>query len=114
MTEGVYIMKKQKEKRISGGYLLSVAAFAATIGIFGTGVFFFSGKADEEGAETLRKGIARAAVQCYAIEGRYPPSVEYLEENYGIQIDRSRYHVLYEGFASNIMPNITVLRIEEP
>lgn len=107
-------MKKQKEKRMLGGYVLSVAVFAATIGIFGAGVLFFSQKADAEGAETLRKGIARAAVQCYAIEGRYPPSVAYLEENYGIQIDYDRYHVFYEGFASNIMPDITVFRIEEP
>ena len=33
--------------------------------------------------ETLKKAIARASVQCYAIEGRYPPSIEYLEEHYG-------------------------------
>ena len=45
----------------------------------------------------------------YAIEGRYPPSVEYLEEHYGIQIDRERYNVFYSGFASNIMPDITVI-----
>jgi len=47
-------------------------------------------------------------VQCYAIEGRYPPSVAYLEENYGVKIDRERFDVFYEGFASNIMPSITV------
>ena len=39
----------------------------------------------------------------------YPPSVEYLEEHYGIQIDRERYNVFYSGFASNIMPDITVI-----
>ena len=43
-----------------------------------------------------------------AIEGRYPPSVEYLEENYGILIDRDKYDVFYSGFASNFMPDITV------
>ena len=57
--------------------------------------------------------IARACVQCYAIEGRYPPSVQYLEENYGIRIDRNRFHVFYEGFASNIMPDITVISVSE-
>ncbi len=74
---------------------------------------FLSGKAEAEGEETLRSAIARAVVQCYAIEGRYPPSVEYLEENYGIQIDRERYYVFYEGFASNVMPDITVISAEE-
>ena len=75
-----------------------------------SGALFFSHKASTEGADTLRDGIRRAAVQCYAIEGRYPPSVAYLEDNYGIQIDRNRYNVFYEGFASNIMPEITVIQ----
>ena len=39
--------------------------------------------------------------------------MEYLEENYGIQIDRERYYVFYEGFASNVMPDITVISAEE-
>ena len=90
------------------GYLVSVAVFGAVIGLFLNGVFSMSDRMDREGAETLRSAIARASVQCYAIEGRYPPSVQYLEENYGIEIDRSRFNVFYEGFASNIMPNITV------
>ena len=72
-----------------------------------------SGRMDREGAETLRSAIARASVQCYAIEGRYPPSVRYLEENYGIRIDWNRFYVYYEGFASNIMPDITVVSISE-
>ena len=40
-------------------------------------------------------------------------SVEYLEEHYGVQIDRTRYHVFYEGFASNIIPDITVIPAQE-
>ena len=72
-----------------------------------------SDRMDREGAETLRSAIARASVQCYAIEGRYPPSVQYLEENYGIRIDRERFHVFYEGFASNIIPDITVIPAQE-
>ncbi len=90
------------------GYLISLAVFACVIVFFVSGVILFSKKADAKGAETLRDAIRRASVQCYAIEGRYPPSVEYLEENYGIQIDRNRYDVFYSGFASNFMPDITV------
>lgn len=101
--------EKKKSIRRLGGIFLSILLFIAVLWIFWIGVSFFSAKADEEGANTLRKGIQRASVQCYAIEGRYPPSVAYLEENYGIQIDESRYHVFYSGFASNIMPEITVI-----
>lgn len=107
--------KKEKEKKDLSvfGFLASVVIFVLIIGGFVSGAVSFSGKARSEGDVTLRNAIARATVQCYAIEGRYPPSVEYLEEHYGIQIDRERYHVFYEGFASNIMPEITVIPAEE-
>lgn len=90
---------------LAGSVLLFVAVAAAIL----TGVLKISRRADEEGAETLRNGIRRASVQCYAIEGRYPPSVQYLKDHYGIQIDEERYSVFYDGFASNVMPDITVV-----
>ena len=67
------------------------------------------GSQGEEGRQQLETSIRRAAVACYAVEGVYPPTLEYLEENYGIQIDEDRSAVFYEIFASNIMPEITVL-----
>jgi len=48
-------------------------------------------------------------VACYATEGFYPPDIAYLEEHYGIQIDKSRYVVKYTAIAENLMPDITVL-----
>ena len=57
----------------------------------------------------LEEALRRTAVSCYAAEGVYPPTLEYMEEHYGIQIDRTRYTVHYEVFATNIMPDITVL-----
>jgi hypothetical protein len=89
-------------------YVLSIAAFICLLGIFLSAVSGLSQRCLEEGAVTLQKSIQRASVQCYAIEGRYPSSVDYLVKNYGIQIDEKKYAVFYEGFASNIMPDITV------
>lgn len=103
-------IKKADKKSLSIiGFFVSVLLFILVTAAFLDGASVFSGKARSEGDVTLRNAIARATVQCYAIEGRYPPSVEYLEEHYGIQIDRKRYNVFYEGFASNIMPDITVI-----
>ena len=64
---------------------------------------------NEEGRAQLESVLRKTAVSCYAAEGFYPPTLEYMEEHYGIQIDRQRYNVFYEVFASNIMPDITVL-----
>ena len=52
--------------------------------------------------------MARATVQCYAIEGRYPPDLAYLEENYGLILDREHYVYHYRLEGSNLMPEIQV------
>lgn len=65
----------------------------------------------QSGAQTaLHQAILDAAVQCCAIEGTYPASVAYLEENYGLVIDHDRYIVQYEVFASNILPEIQIIQ----
>lgn len=64
---------------------------------------------EKEGKEQLEAAIRRSAVACYAAEGIYPPDLDYLKEHYGIQIDESKYTVMYEVFAENLMPDITVL-----
>ena len=62
-----------------------------------------------EGARYLSEGILRAAIHCYAIEGTYPENLAYITEQYGIHIDRAKYIVHYEVFASNLLPDITVI-----
>ena len=122
------VKSEKKEKSQALGYILSLAAMAAMVGLFKASmrsafvksaqtsfaaVLNFSGRTGAREEETLRKAVARASVQCYAIEGRYPPSVEYLEENYAVQINRKKYNVFYDGFASNVMPEITIIPIDE-
>lgn len=63
----------------------------------------------EAGRKQLEEALRRSAVTCYAVEGVYPPTLNYLRDHYGIQIDESRYIVFYEVFAENLMPEITVL-----
>ena len=63
----------------------------------------------EEGRQQLETALRRAAAACYAAEGIYPDDIAYLQEHYGIQIDEERYTVIYTVFASNLMPDITVL-----
>lgn len=65
-------------------------------------------KSDEDGHRILSDAIIRSAVQCYAIEGFYPPDIEYLENNYGLLVDHDKYFVSYRVFASNIIPEVDV------
>lgn len=62
-----------------------------------------------ESTRLLTEAVDRAVVQCYAVEGMYPPNVEYLEDHYGLLVDHDRYIVHYEAFASNLFPTIAVI-----
>lgn len=61
-----------------------------------------------QGAVALRESIVSSAKQCCAIEGAYPSTLEHLESNYGLVINRDDYVVSYECFAGNIMPSVVV------
>ena len=66
----------------------------------------------ERSRRQLEETLRRAAVACYAAQGAYPPDLSYIEEHWGVQIDRSRYAVFYQVEGSNLMPDITVLERE--
>ncbi len=103
-------MKKRKNpwKALLKGLLLPAAA-AAVLLFFAAAVNSLDSGRETEGLRQLEDALHRGCVACYAAEGTYPPTLEYLEERYGIQIDETRYTVYYEIFAENLMPNITVL-----
>ena len=63
---------------------------------------------DDESFNVLSEAIIKSAVQCYAIEGFYPPDIEYLESNYGLLVNHDKYFISYSVFASNIIPEIQV------
>lgn len=62
-----------------------------------------------EEKKQLEEALRRAVVTCYATEGIYPPNLTYVKEHYGVQVNEERYLVVYEAFAENLMPEITVL-----
>lgn len=81
-------------------------------------VFFFQGirtvdqTTSAEQAKSLEQAIRRSVAQCYAVEGTYPPSLDYLKEHYGIFYDTELFYVDYTAIGSNIMPDITIIPIE--
>lgn len=63
----------------------------------------------EGGRTAVSEAVLRSAVECYSVEGAYPESLDHLIENYGLSINRNRYIVVYNAFASNQLPDIQVL-----
>lgn len=104
-------MKKQKRKDGILALLLPVLVALVMLG-FSTALSNLQQGQSDEGKRQLEDALHRAAVACYAAEGIYPPDLAYMQTYYGIQIDQARYTVMYDAFASNLMPDITVLENE--
>jgi hypothetical protein len=93
------------------GLIAAGAIFLALILLFGIALLSASNRNEAQETQLLDSAIRRAVVTCYAVEGKYPPSLDYLYNNYGICVDTSRYAVFYDVFASNVMPSLTVTEI---
>ena len=109
MSEGNSVFNKTKKIiRDSKGIIFTVIILITVVLLFMSAVDSAAVKADSSATITLEKAIKKAAVQCYAIEGFYPPEPDYLVENYGVIIDYNKYAVSYISFTSNIIPDIKV------
>ena len=82
--------------------VVMICAFVFVVRHFGT-------YSEDKQRESLENALRRDIIQCYAIEGFYPPSDAYLEEHYGLVYDKSRFHVDYKNIGANMYPDVTVL-----
>jgi hypothetical protein len=77
------------------------------------GIYIYNGvqnASEQQQIKAIEGAVIQSAVQCCSIEGAYPQDLEYLENNYGLIIDEEEYIVVYELIASNILPEVTVLK----
>lgn len=99
-------------KKITLAQIWQFLSFAFMVGFV---VFFISGintvddSTASEQAKSLESAIRRSVAQCYAVEGTYPPSLDYLKEHYGLIYDAEKFYIDYTAIGSNIMPDITIL-----
>lgn len=98
----------QKKRR--AGAVLSVLCTAALLCLLWAAPPVLHARAGEEGVHALERALHRAAVQCYALEGRYPASLDELLQKSGLSPDTALYVVYYMPSGSNLMPDVTVLR----
>jgi hypothetical protein len=90
--------------------LIGLVVFVCMVVIAVTGITGMRSRNSEQQLVVQKKAIERAAVLCYAMEGFYPPGMEYLEEKYGLIVDRDKFIVSYRTFGSNIRPEVSVYR----
>lgn len=100
-------MKQSKPFSIS--VILTVILFVLFVLLFCRNIHTLSETSSQAQADSLKNALTRSAIHCYATEGRYPESLKYLQEEYGILWDSEQYTVDYEIFASNLLPSISVI-----
>ena len=103
---------RRERHRVVLSLLGGLTAVCCALAIFFECVGNLDQNSGERSRRQLEETLRRAAVACYAAQGAYPPDLSYIEEHWGVQIDRSRYAVFYQVEGSNLMPDITVLERE--
>lgn len=66
-------------------------------------------KNSDQSRQLLERALSRSITQCYALEGTYPPSLDYLVENYGLSYDSEYYFIDYQYIGSNLRPDVTII-----
>ncbi len=101
----------EKSRGGNRGLLLAGVGFLLLALLFILSVSLTARQSAARETEVLNNALRRAIVTCYAVEGRYPPSLDYIDQNYGVSVDKSRYAVFYDAFAANVMPTVRVTQI---
>ena len=104
-----YDMKRFGEKKRRAAAWPGIVLFLLLLCFLPLGARRLGEAERENRLRSLQETIRRMAVHCYAVEGIYPPDLAYLEEHYGLTIDHNRYLVDYTCFASNLMPDVSVI-----
>lgn len=104
--------KSSRAGNLCFSLVLPVVIFLTLITLFLGGISEISKTTETESLNSLKAALQRSIIHCYAIEGRYPPNLEYLEDHYGITYNENKYFIDYQPVASNIMPDITVIPLE--
>lgn len=99
----------QKQKNPIATLLPSVCVFLAIALLFFQGISSVSSGTKKRQKESLENAITRSITHCYAVEGSYPASLDYLKENYGLTYDEDLFFVDYQTIGSNILPDVTII-----
>lgn len=88
--------------------LVLLVLLAGVVVYMTTSMTDFASSNQDRQIAVIERAIDSALLQCYALEGSYPPNLQYLSEHYGVMLYEDQYEYLYDVFASNVRPNVIV------
>lgn len=100
------------KRRSCGGLktlILTICLLGIIFALFFQHTDTLSKSLQTQSQQAAQTAISRALMTCYAVEGCYPSSTAYLEQNYGLYIDHQKYLVDYRIFSTNLMPEVHLI-----
>lgn len=76
--------------------------------IFSVGIYFIDDFMLNKSYHALYDELKKASNHCFAVEGRYPPDLRYIQDHYGIEIDNRRFTVDYRRTSPDNAPDINI------
>ncbi|MBQ7677789.1 MAG: hypothetical protein IJT32_06100 [Lachnospiraceae bacterium] len=98
-----------KSKSAVTGLWCSLGLFAIVVGIFIFGTISLSSGSTKRQRESLQNALTRDIVYCYATTGKYPESLTYIKDTYGLYYNDELFYVDYKIRGSNLFPDVTII-----
>lgn len=98
----------QKKKSTIWKFITIVLLAACTV-FFGVFSSRLSDDNTKRSKSTLERALTRSITQCYALEGTYPPDINYLTDHYGLTYNSDYYYIDYQYIGSNLRPDVTII-----
>lgn len=105
--------KDKKTSTVYKSLILPLLIFGLLFFFFYAGIISIAQTSANEAGQSLETALNHAIVHHYSIEGRYPENLDAIIKHYGITYDQSKYLIDYQPIAANIMPTLTVIRLED-
>jgi competence protein ComGC len=102
----IKIKKSKKWWMLAGSLAVSILFLL----ICAQSIFNFNSNIEKKQVEIVKQAVEKAVINCYSLEGSYPPDIQYLHNNYGLVVDSNHYVYDYRIFASNLPPEIFIFK----
>lgn len=90
-------------------HLILPILLIATLIFLVIAVNMIDSRASKEEIDNLDRAVTQCITTCYALEGAYPPNLDYLKVNYGLTYNETRFYIDYRPIASNLRPDFTII-----
>lgn len=98
-----------KESKPSIMSVLPVLLIIAALLFFTIGSGSLSTSGSDQEYTIVSNALDRSITQCYALEGAYPPDLDYLHDNYGFTYNTAHFYIDYRYIGGNLRPDVTII-----